>query len=57
MAETITVRHTSCGHEFQVEGVQALPPSARETSDPAIYDISEAVDCPVCNPPEQMPDY
>lgn len=57
MAEVITVRHTSYGHAFRVEGVEALPPSAKETPDPAVYEIAEAMDCPVCNPPEQMPDW
>lgn len=57
MGEELTIRHVRCGHSFQVSGLEALPPSARETSDPRVYELGDAVDCPICTPPEQLPDW
>ncbi|MDP9352534.1 MAG: hypothetical protein M3P51_13490 [Chloroflexota bacterium] len=55
MTTLYTVRHTGHDHSFMVEGPQGLPPSARETDEPRVYEITDAVDCSVCNPPEQAP--
>lgn len=51
----LTVCHAGHDHCFQLEGVEALPPSARETDEPNLYEVTEAVDCVICNPPEQQP--
>ncbi len=57
MSDVLTVRHTSRGHSFEIEGEEALPPSARRTSDPSVYELTDDVDCLVCNPPGEMPDW
>ncbi len=57
MSDVLTVRHTSRGHSFEIEGEEALPPSVRRTSDPSVYELTDDVDCLVCNPPGEMPDW
>lgn len=55
-AETLTVRCVPAGHTFTVAGEEALPPSARATAEARVYEVADQIDCPECNPPEQMPD-
>ena len=57
VSEALTVRHVSRAPELQVAGVEALPPSARETEHSSVYEIIEDVDCLICNPPAESPGY
>ncbi len=56
MSEVLTVRCAALGHRFEVEGEAALPPSAQPTDELRNYVAVDRLDCPVCNPPEQLPD-